>query len=70
MRTGDKDGTGYDKAFKEHSRTLDKFKALRERFEGQRNRATALRDGVSPDNQAHSSVVDTLSKAIQCECRR
>ena len=29
--------------------TLKKLKALRERFEGQRNRATALRDGVSPE---------------------
>ena len=71
MRNGDKVGTDYNKALREYIGTLDKLKALREKFEGQRNRAIALRDGVRPE--PHPSlwlIADTLSKAIQCECRR
>lgn len=45
MRMGDK----YNEAWEELYATLDKLMALRERFERQRNRATALRDGVSPE---------------------
>ena len=49
LRTEDKIGREYNEALIEHDATLKKLKALRERFEGQRNRATALRDGVSPE---------------------
>ena len=49
MRTGDRVGKEYSEAVAEHSATLKKLNAFRERFEGQRNRATALRDGVNPE---------------------
>ena len=49
LRTEDKIGTEYNNAWVKHDATLKRLKALRERFEGQKNRATALRDGVSPE---------------------
>lgn len=47
VRTEDNIGREYKEI--EHDATLKKLKALRERFESQRNRATTLRDGVSPE---------------------
>ena len=47
VRTEDKIRREYNET--EHNATLKKLKALGERFESQRNRATTLRDGVSPE---------------------
>lgn len=44
----------YEQLFREHDMLVKKLVSIKERFEKQRDRATALRDGVSPKTRHRS----------------